>query len=106
AVKVTSVCREGLQLDDLAGGEMNVYPNPADDHLVIELSLDASIVNTEAIIELVDLLGRTLQQAKVPVSEGHLQYDLVLADKVMTGTYFIKASVNNKLFLKTIVVQR
>lgn len=106
AVKVTSVCREGQQLAALTGGEMNIYPNPADNHLVIELSLDATIVNTEAIIELVDLLGRTLQQAKVPVSEGQVQYDLVIADKVMAGTYFIKASVNNQLFVKTIVVQR
>ncbi|MBK9731262.1 MAG: T9SS type A sorting domain-containing protein [Chitinophagaceae bacterium] len=102
--KVTKACKEATPLDVAAEGSMSIYPNPADNHMVIDLKLQQAL-NEEATIELIDLLGRVVQSTKTMVADGSLQYDLLLNSKIVAGTYLVKVIISDQLLVKTVVVK-
>ncbi|MEO6168165.1 MAG: MopE-related protein [Chitinophagales bacterium] len=104
-VKVTASCKDAQLISGGSDGELVVYPNPAGNHLVVNMKFKEG-VNAEAIIAVVDLLGRSVQLSKAQVSDGFLQCDLYLEGTIADGSYFVKVWVNNQLFVKNILLQQ
>jgi hypothetical protein len=67
---------------------MSVYPNPVTENTVITYKLDASQLNAQAKLEVVDLLGRVIQTQKLTQAEGRISLSLDLAK----GVYLVKIS--------------
>ena len=70
--------------------ELKIYPNPVKGNLYIALE-DENIVN----VEVVDLLGRTVQQNYIAISTGEI--DLT---NLPTGTYIVKIKNRFKRIIK------
>lgn len=86
-----------LSLNDENKLNATVYPNPANDELLIQL-LDG--IPNDLTIFLYDLQGKIIQKNKI-VSNGHPKVDI---SKVKNGVYFIKMETNEKSLIKKLIV--
>ena len=72
--------------DELAGTEINAYPNPTQGQLTVSYDFPKFI---EADVRLMDLTGRTLVQQKIRGLAGETHFSL---DGVAGGTYVLMVS--------------
>ncbi len=55
-------------------------------------------------LQVIDLLGRVIEEASVGVLNGQLQQDFELP-MISKGTYFLKLKVADQVFQRQIVIQ-
>lgn len=81
-------CPDGISNieDELAGTEINAYPNPTQGQLTVSYDFPKFI---EAEVRLMDLTGRTLVQQKIRGLAGETNFSL---DGVAGGTYVLMVS--------------
>jgi len=72
---------EDVKVEDIAGAELSVYPNPADDIL---------IVNTEATVSRIDIFNLHGQLVKTIANN-----DRILVDDLAPGIYMLKVGTPN-----------
>jgi hypothetical protein len=83
------------------GMKVEVYPNPATEK--VSLSFDGLLVNSEVIVQIIDLNGRILLQKRTVANEGPVTIEGL--DELSHGIYLIKAqssdfSVSDRLIIK------
>ncbi len=77
----------GTEAGELAGNNMvRIYPNPAGDELFVEAGEHGTGVVR---IEILDLLGRVVEQRQVEAVAGVARFDL---DRCQPGIYFVRRS--------------
>lgn len=84
--------------------ELNVYPNPASDHLSVSFQAHIS----EAVsIELIDINGRKIEVFKRELlSPGIIKKSIDIKDKnIKPGIYFMKVCAGDKFISKKISIQ-
>lgn len=78
-----------------SGMEVNAYPNPAQNQLKIEMSLDQEY---QVGIQLFDLLGRNLESSS---SQGRDFTERLLLTNLPPGTYFVKVTYSESHTVET-----
>ena len=81
---------------------LNIYPNPAIDHITIEFMQD-EFYTGEAIVQLVTLRGEVLVTQKLNVLKGRFYSKLKLNSRWKDDLYFVKVIVNNKLYTGKVI---
>jgi PKD repeat protein len=82
---------------------MNVFPNPSNGNVHVAFSLNEK----QAVkLELVDMLGRTLETAvNASLPNGSYEYSFGNAQKLSSGIYFSKLTVDGKVYTKKVIVE-
>ena len=82
--------------------DLAVYPNPNEGQfrVVINGNSNGETMN----LQLIDMLGRVIEEASVGELNGQLQQDFDLP-MVSKGTYFLKLQVAGQIFQRQIVIQ-
>ena len=80
----TGVLRTGF----IEAGDLNIYPNPAQDYIIVDLGSDFDRSNS---IQIMNQLGQTVKMQEI---EG--QYQMINMEDLVTGNYFLRiVSANN-----------
>ena len=93
-ILLQSTAVNGLQTE-----ELNVYPNPTDDYLIINQEGIASALKN---IKLVDMHGREIQLNHIIQDRDNIKLDMQF---LRPGIYFIHVIVDQKLFYQKVIVQ-
>ncbi len=80
--------------------KFDVYPNPVKNELVLRLNNNA---NSEAIIEVVDVVGKTLLSKKVSIENGVVRTNI---SSISSGTYFVKLNYKGEVLTARIIVDK
>lgn len=82
--------------------DLNVFPNPTSESATVSITLPTS---SKVKVELYDLVGKKCQD----IFDGHAssgeQSYLVQRDKLNTGIYFVKLTINGNSFTQKLVIQ-
>jgi hypothetical protein len=81
--------------------EMSVYPNPASGNFFINVT---DVAQGEAHLQVSDLLGRTMMQKKIMLTEGITNFEVDLPDGIETGIYTLTLAANNRTGTTKIIV--
>jgi hypothetical protein len=84
---------------------IKLYPNPSRGQFVIELHLSNNI-NTNAKIQLVNIVGQTVSSENVNVTNGLLQKSVTISSWISSRIYMIKIVVNNKTYLSKLIYEK
>ncbi|MCD6069179.1 MAG: hypothetical protein K0S33_4005 [Bacteroidetes bacterium] len=82
---------------------LNVFPNPSNGnvHVAFELKEKQAVK-----LELVDMLGRTIETAvNSSLPNGSYEYSFGSAQKLSSGIYFSKLSVDGKVYTRKVIVE-
>jgi len=105
-VSVTKSCREGDDTDDeLAAGELNIYPNPTTERFIVDLHL-ANDVNKEVTIQIYNSLGQLVQEEKTMSVDGTVNKEIHFTNEAPAGSYLVRVIAGDELFTKQLVVQK
>ena len=99
----------GAPSDDLVNGieeaevisALSLYPNPADEELTVEFSMN---VSQQADISIMDLSGKQLQRTRVLASEGSNKV-FIGTSELSSGFYLIKISIGDIQRIAQIAIQ-
>ena len=91
-----------LSVPDVQFAELKMYPNPANEFLVIELDELQQSGTVE--LRIVDLTGKT-QWVNQYASNGSQLQETLDMSKLNTGTYFLQIEINGSVTTKSFVVQ-
>lgn len=78
--------------------KLNLFPNPSQGHLTIEL---ANINSSFLDVEIYSSNGAILKKASIPVNNGNTNMNL---DQLNNGFYFFKAQIDDKVIIKKIFI--
>jgi hypothetical protein len=84
---------------------IKLYPNPTRGQFVVELHFTGNI-NTNAKIELVNMIGQTVSAENATVSNGVLQKNVTISFSVSSGMYMVKVVANNKTYLSKLIYEK
>lgn len=104
----TSDDMEPLLLKDVAEEivpALRLYPNPSKGQFVVDLRLAANI-NTNARIELIDAMARTVYVNTINTGNGALQKALTIPSSLSSGMYMVKVIVDGKVYLARLVYEK
>jgi len=71
-------------------GQLELYPNPNDGNEVMIIYLSDEVEEGMMTIELMDILGRSIQHERVSVKGEDVRYKLKLEEGLQAGVYFLK----------------
>lgn len=92
---------ESVDIDKLS--EINIFPNPAVDHVNVEFFADQS---TNISVELFDLQGKKLQTLlESPASMGNNSFQANIDQNLGTGLYLVKVNTENNSYFKKLFIQ-
>jgi len=95
-----TVANENILLQEINLGK--IYPNPASAITVVPVTSDTPI---DAVIEVTDVLGRTVEtifNGKLPIGESN---HFIQGDQYVTGTYFVSLKTENQSFVQKLVIK-
>jgi PKD repeat protein len=99
----TAALKQDNMLDPANGFSVfEVYPNPNDGHFIIDLSL-GSKQNETAILQITNLIGQTIYEEKVSLTDGILWKEIDLPD-YQKGVFMLRVMVNEVTFTKKLVI--
>ena len=96
--KSAPIVELGLTTYDI---ELNIYPNPADQHFIIDLSESGVKAINKASFTLIDMTGKEVIQEQL-ISKNMTK---VNTDKLGRGLYVLRIYLNNQLITKRIVLE-
>lgn len=82
-----------------------LYPNPGKGQFMIELRLSQDI-NTNAKIQLVNMMGQTVSAESANISNGILQKKISISSSLAAGIYMVKILVDNKTYLARLIYEK
>lgn len=88
--------RKGVQ-------QITLLPNPSSDKVWLVIN---TLTNTEALISVTDQSGRMLNKQNSVVPKGTNKIELPVADRLVSGIYFIRIEIDNELFIKKLVIKK
>lgn len=81
----------------------NLYPNPAQDNVNIQYSIDKNSCDVQ--IKIVDIYGKEIQNITNENQEvGNYNYNFNMSQSMSSGIYFIYLSINNKTYVKKLII--
>jgi hypothetical protein len=83
---------------------LRVYPNPTRGAFVVELPIGAA--NREARLELINMMGQTLQVQELRLSEGTLQESIQVVSWLAPGLYMVKVKVGEQTYYTRLLYAR
>ncbi len=83
-------------------GIMSLYPNPANDQLNINLLSDK---NQTSMVNVVDMLGRTVLNIQKALTEGANKLNVDLGN-LQNGIYSVSVNINGKNVMQKLVIQK
>ncbi len=81
---------------------MNLYPNPANNQLTIDLLSDKNQTTT---INVVDMLGRSILNIKKDLSDGQNKLKVDLST-MQQGIYTVRVNMNRKNVMRKLVIEK
>lgn len=94
---------QGATSVKLSKNEINLYPNPASDHSLIEFNLDNS---SEININLLDVLGNKIQTIYSGIAkDGNFLHNLN-TEKLNSGVYLIEITMGDEKIIKKLTVSK
>lgn len=84
--------------------DFNVYPNPVNEGQTININL-ASSTKQEVLVVVIDVLGQEYYSKVIVIENGSTTIAIDPYNNIAAGTYIIKASSDNDLFLKKLIVK-
>ena len=84
---------------------VKLYPNPTRGQFVIELHLSDKI-NSNAKIQLVNMVGQTVSEENANISNGVLQKTVSISSSLTSGTYIVKVDVAGKTYVSKLVYEK
>jgi hypothetical protein len=82
--------------------KIQLYPNPASDHIIIELQEDSKVYG-EATVQLITLNGQVLKTEKLQVVKGKIYSKIKLNNAWKDQLLLVKIVVNNKTYVGKLV---
>lgn len=82
--------------------DLNIYPNPARNFVSITGAIGSEGKN-EVAIEVLNVVGKTVQNEKAFSLAGKIDHKLVFFESLQAGLYFIKVHVNNQTFTEKVI---
>jgi hypothetical protein len=106
-LKWTSTALQPQRMGDesLRQSSFQIYPNPSDGRFIIDLNA-ASASSPAATIEVLNAAGQQVHQQDVPVSEGNLHQEIQLPCSAPAGIYFVKVTLNDRVYTRQIRYQK
>ncbi len=101
---VVTACKEGEELTEAPVEIFDVYPNPTDE--VVNINMELNTENTEAQIFIVNIMGDVVYSRDAAINNGTLSEVITLDDQVAAGLYFVKVYVGNKEYSQQLVIQK
>ena len=90
-----------LENSSVLNDKLSVFPIPANDVVNINFTAEAS---GEAVLSLTDMMGRTISQRSLQVTEG-LQTQTIDLSTAASGAYLVRVNVDGRQMVKRIVRQ-
>jgi len=97
-----------VSADENTDGSIEVLtlrPNPTNGKFMLELKIGGRS-NSNAQIQLVDMLGRTVYSENTKMNYGLLQKSVSVSSALAHGTYLVKVVVNDKIYKAQVVYQK
>jgi len=91
----------GIAQNPLYSDNINVYPNPSDGNMIIQVSSEK---NQSCYLKVINLIGQEILAQTFNMNTGLNNFPIDLSHKTK-GIYFIKVLINNKTFTRKIVNQ-
>jgi hypothetical protein len=91
-----------LSVNSFNASTLKMYPNPAADHVTIELS-NFNNVN-EVSVTFISLTGQTVMTQKIGVS-GNSYVGTFDVSRLATGTYFVQFEANGEVVVRQFVIK-
>jgi PKD repeat protein len=93
-----------IGVDELENNlNFNIYPNPANENTVIDFSL---ISKQTVDLKVMDVVGREVSTIfNGTLNTGDYKYNVNEQAKLAAGVYFIKLTVDNRVFTKKLIVE-
>ncbi|MGB3076836.1 MAG: T9SS type A sorting domain-containing protein, partial [Chitinophagales bacterium] len=85
-------------------GAMQVYPNPSSGNFQLSFNTGENATATGT-IQIVNIFGQVVDSRTTNMVDGHLTETFQLSGELASGTYFVKLSVNNKMYSSRFVLQ-
>lgn len=100
-----NITNNGVGIEEAFENQLNynVYPNPSngDVHVAFELTGKSSVK-----LELVDVLGKTVETAlNKDLSNGSYEYSFGSGNKLASGVYFSKLTIDGKTIIRKVIVE-
>lgn len=103
-IEIVKSCKLDESMNEMEQAALLVYPNPTNGAFVIELH-DATKISATVEIQLLNLLGQSVYQNRIQMSNGLLQQELMFNANIAAGTYLVKVTANDKVYVKQLVYQ-
>jgi hypothetical protein len=84
---------------------VKLYPNPTKGQFIIELHL-ANNINTNAKIELVNMMGQTVSADNASINNGTLYKNVSISSSLSSGIYTARIIVSNKTYTTKLIYQK
>jgi hypothetical protein len=101
----TLAARMDGETSALESAVLLLYPNPNNGQFVINLRFNEAI-NTTAKIELINVVNQTIIEEYGSVADGELSHEMTIDNTVPAGLFFVRITVNDRLYTGIIDLQR
>ncbi len=81
----------------------NIYPNPAIDHITLNV---LSQKEEEGVVEIIDLSGRTLYKKSIDLSEGSNEINIPLAQDLPASSYIVSLQTKDGMISRQFIKSR
>ena len=92
-------------MNEMEHAKLLVYPNPTNSAFVIELH-DATKISTAVEIQMFNVLGQSVYLNRIQMSNGMIQQEVKFNATFAAGTYLVKVTVNDRVFVEELVYQQ
>jgi hypothetical protein len=93
------------ELSEAKTSAIKLYPNPTSGQFVIELHL-AKNINTNAKIELVNMMGQSVSVENASINNGTLYKNMSISSSLASGIYIARIIVSNKTYTAKLIYQK
>ena len=105
SIEVVKSCKLDESMNEMEHAKLLVYPNPTNSAFVIELH-DATKISTAVEIQMFNVLGQSVYLNRIQMSNGMIQQEVKFNATFAAGTYLVKVTVNDRVFVEELVYQQ
>ncbi|MBL0095379.1 MAG: T9SS type A sorting domain-containing protein [Bacteroidetes bacterium] len=100
--KVVINCREGVESEE--NYTLSVYPNPSTGAFTLNY-LSEDIIDANATIAIVDMMGRVVYSEAVEVIEGQIFKQVNMESQFAGGVYFVRLQVGENSLVSKLIIE-
>lgn len=84
---------------------LQIYPNPSDGKFMVDVNAEPGS-SPAATIQVLNTTGQSVYQQGAPVSEGNLHQEVQFPGGIASGIYFVKVTLNDRVYTRQIRYQK